>query len=119
MSLDPDTTVPKPGDVAADNASLLLAPVAFLLNLGLAYALVDVACVSGTRWALHLLHAICLLLALAGGYVAAGVLRRSDRDTAAGSRRHVIGLAGLLASGLFALVILAQWLPEFFVDPCR
>jgi hypothetical protein len=121
MSLDPRTRVPDSRWIAAEHAALLLPPTAFLLNLGVAYALVDPACVAGSRAALHLVHAVCLLLTIAGGVIARGLLRRSDGtppDTQ-GSNRRFLAVTGLLSSGLFVLVILAQWLPEFYVDPCQ
>jgi len=121
MGLDPDTSITRPGEIAAESAALLLPPVAFLTNLAVAYGLVDPVCLGGSRLMLLLAHGVCLLAALAGGVVAARVLHRAVTLPPAPSRSRscFIGRAALLSSGLFTLVILAQWIPELFVDPCR
>jgi hypothetical protein len=65
---------------------------------------------------------VCLALALVGGIVAFRVLGRAHQAPPSlplPSRSLFLGRAGLLSSALFVMVIIAQWIPELFIDPCR
>jgi cytochrome c biogenesis factor len=124
MTVDPRTPVPDAPEIRALWAGVLLAPVAFLLNLELAYAVVPHACLSQNRLPVHLVHLVCLVIALVGGAFA---LRswRSCGETWPGeeggpvSRSRFMAGLGLLLSVLFALVIVAQWIPSFVLSPCQ
>ena len=124
MTADPSTDVPEAADLRALWAGFLLAPIAFLLNLELAYALVPTACSSQNRLLVHGVHLVCLLIALTGGFFA---LRqwRSFGETWPGdeggrvSRSRFMAGIGLLLSALFALVIVAQWIPSLVLSPCQ
>src|SRR4051794_1626050 len=70
MTVDPRTDLPDAKELRALWTGLLLAPAAFLLNLEVAYAVVPTACASGTRLAVHVVHAVCLLLAALGALTA-------------------------------------------------
>jgi hypothetical protein len=103
---------------------LLVPPAAFLLNLELAYALVPAACGASTVAIVHLVHVVCLLLALGGGLLAwrtwkaLGVEWPGEEGGPVARSRFMAG-SGVLGSGLFALVILAQWIPSFVLSPCQ
>jgi hypothetical protein len=107
--------------------ALLAGPIAWSLRLLIGYPLVSVACEQGTSYLLHLVSATFLLLTLAGGAVGWWSYRRIRRgDRGAGQetddwtleRTRFLVLLSLLGSGLFALVIVAEWIPVFFTDPC-
>jgi hypothetical protein len=124
MTVDPRTEVPDASEIRALWMGLLAAPAAFLLNLEVAYALVPTACASGTVLIVHLVHLLCLSLALAGGLVAWRTWRRigmawpgEEGDKVARSR--FMAGSGVIGSALFALVILAQWIPSFVLSPCQ
>lgn len=124
MTVDPRTDVPDAREIRALWTGLLLAPAAFLLNLEVAYALVPAACASSTRVLVHLVHAVCLLLA-AFGVLTAGRMWRLTGETWPGeaggrlSRSRFMAGIGLLTSLLFVMVIVAQWIPSFVLNPCQ
>ena len=104
--------------------SILAPPLAFLLNLQLSYVLVSQACVTGRHLLLHLVPVGTLLLAVSGGVSAWYNWRRTGHagsTEAAGvlPRSRFMAATGLLTSGLFILVIVAQWLPNFLLHPCQ
>ena len=124
MTVDQRTDLPDAREIAALWTGLLLPPAAFLLNLEVAYALVPVACSSGATLPVHLVHLGCLILALVGGvfarrcWRATGSTWSGEEGGRLGRSRFMAGL-GLLVSALFALVIVAQWIPSFLLSPCQ
>ena len=103
---------------------MLAPPLAFLLNLQLSYVLVPQACITGQHLLLHLVPVGALLLAVGGGLSAWYNWRRmgyTGSTEAAGvlPRSRFMAATGLLTSGLFILVIVAQWLPNFLLNPCQ
>jgi hypothetical protein len=124
MTVDPRTDVPDARHLRALWAGLLLAPVAFLINLEVAYALVPPACVSHNLLPVHLTHLACLLLALVGLLTAwrSWSTVGTNWPGAAGdplARSRFMAGTGLLVSAMFLLVIVAQWIPSFVLDPCQ
>jgi hypothetical protein len=124
MGVDPRTDVPDARELRALWTGLLLAPIAFLLDLEVAYALVPTACSTRNQLPVHLSHFACLLLALFGGLTALRCWRLTGStwpgeagDPLARSR-FMAGL-GLLLSGFIVLVIIAMWIPSFILDPCQ
>ena len=102
---------------------VLAGPLAWLLGLTAQYSLVRVACAKGTMLPLHAVSVATLALALGGAAVGWREWRRTGRQwpgegdgTLPRSRFMVV--LGLLASAFFTLVILAQWLTNFFLNPC-
>lgn len=124
MTPDPRTDVPDAPEIRALWAGLLLAPTAFLLNLEVAYALVPTACSSQNRLLVHLVHLVCLLIAATGGFIAlrswrvGGETWPGEQGGRVGRSRFMAGL-GLMLSGFILLVLLAQWIPSFVLNPCQ
>ena len=98
----------------------ILGPLVFvLLNLELSYALTPWVCRTGD----HFLHARL------NGYPPArravrgvGPARRLHRDWLEDtviSRPGFMAMLGMLLSALGAVVILAQWLPMFYLSTCQ
>ena len=103
---------------------ILAGPLAFLLNLQLSYMLVHPVCVMAPRIILHLVPAGALLLTASGGVSAWRNWQRTGQaeSSQAGGvlpRSRFMAGVGLLTSGLFILVIVAQWLPNFILTPCQ
>jgi hypothetical protein len=124
MTVDPRTDVPDKGIIRALWAGVLVPPTAFLFNLEAAYALVPVACNAGTVLLVHLVHLVSLALAVVGGLLALRVWRRSGAAWPGGeggriSRTQFMAGLGILMSLMFTVVILAQWIPSFILDPCQ
>jgi hypothetical protein len=124
MTVDPRTDVPDAREIRALWTGLLLPPIAFLLDLEVAYALVPTACSSRNELPVHLAHLVCLLLAVFGGLTALrwwrlrGATWPGEEGGSLGRSRFMAGL-GLLLSALFILLIVAMWLPSFILDPCQ
>jgi hypothetical protein len=103
---------------------ILAGPLAFLLNLQLSYMLVQPVCVTAQHLVLHLVPIGALLLTAGGGVSAWRSWRRTGQveSSKAGGvlpRSRFMAGVGLLTSGLFLFVIVAQWLPNFILSPCQ
>ena len=123
MPIDTDIRVEDETGIASQWLANLLAPIAFLIELEVAYMLVPRACEAGNLLPVHLAHAGALLLGLAGGFFAwrewqTWVNQRSTDMGERAVRSRFMARVGLLTSGGFVLVILALWLPSFLLDPC-
>lgn len=104
---------------AAQWFAVVAPPLAWAAQQQLAYQWVPSACTTGATAPLHLVHAAALLVTISAGIVA---WRERGRQPAAEppapERHRFVTLFGVLTSGLFTLVILAQWLPQWFFGPC-
>ncbi|HET9465442.1 MAG TPA: hypothetical protein VFO71_07930 [Gemmatimonadales bacterium] len=124
MPIDTATRLPDGTGIPAQWAGNLLPPIAFLLELEIAYLLVPWACKAGMVLPVHLAHAAALLLALTGAVIAWRQWRRwsriptSDGPAPEARSRFMAELAMLVSAG-FTLVILALWLPTFWLHPCQ
>jgi hypothetical protein len=124
MTVDSRTEIRDARELRALWAGLLLAPAAFLLNLEVAYALVPTACSTGTRLLVHVVHLVCLLLAAAGDLIAWRSWRSTGETWPGGaggrlSRSRFMAGVGLLLSLFIVMVIVAQWIPSFVLNPCQ
>jgi hypothetical protein len=124
MAVDPRTDVPDKGVIRALWIGLLVPPTAFLFNLEVAYALVPTACSMRAAVLVHLVHLISLALAIFGGVVAWRTWQTSGAIWPAGeggrtSRTQFMAGVGVLTALMFTVVILAQWIPSFILDPCQ
>ena len=105
---DPRTDIAGGRRIAALWTGLLLAPLALLTGLELAYLLVRPGCTRGTMLPQHTAHAAVLLIALIGVAIAWRAHRRSG---------EFMATLGVATSVLFVLVIIAQWVPTFLIHP--
>ena len=91
-----------------------LAPVAWTAHNLLSAAFVSPACAWPAGVAvLHAITALTVAMALAGALVGARLYVATTTDGA-----RFVGGAGSLLGVLFALVILAEGVPNFVLDPC-
>jgi hypothetical protein len=95
-------------------AGVLGAPLAWSLQLQVGYALVPWVCRHQVHWVLPALTVLFVLIAVACGLLS---WRDFHRSGPAG-RTRFLGALGLMTSSLFGLVILAQGIAWFFIDPC-
>ena len=121
--IDPRTDVRDPGRIAALWTGVLLAPTAFMISLALGYVLVQPSCAQGTTLPVHGAHAACLALALLGVVVAWRCWHEEGHEWpgesgGAGARSRFLAGLGLAHSGLFVLVLAAQWVPTLALHPC-
>lgn len=98
-------------------------PLFWAARLSSSYALVPFACRTGWVGLLNLVTGAALLGALVAGAVAwkrwrdVGGGTEVDADGRA-ARTRFMGLVGVLSSGFFFLVILAEGIGNFLIDPC-
>ena len=103
--------------------SVLLGPSAALVNQGIIYIAMIWACGPGSSLALHLIPLLCLAAAVAAGFIAYADWTRVGRGVqvdgaTVDDRSRFLALAGMGASALSALVIVAQWVAIFVFGPC-
>jgi hypothetical protein len=120
---EPRETFSRPGGILALWAGLLVAPVAWLTQMQVAYMVVTLDCSAGTA-PLHVTTVVALVAAAAGGYVAWLEWRRAGpawpgEGAGAVSRSRFMAALGLLTSAMFFVVILAQGVATFILDPCQ
>lgn len=104
-------------------AGVLVAPMAFLSNLQANYTLTQKLCPGGRTSLLHCTTLFFLLLALAGGLIAWSNWTRAGREWPDESaervmRNRLLAAVGVMISLLSALIIIAQWIPQFIFNPC-
>ena len=105
-------------------AGVLIAPLAFLLNLQVNYTLTQKLCPGRRPLILHVLTLCFLLLASGGGLIAWRNWARAGREWANESedntvRNRFLAIIGLMISLLCVLIIVALWIPQFIFDPCQ
>jgi hypothetical protein len=102
--------------------AIIIGPIAWLVYLQTAYALVPWACRRPTGGLIALLAAGVLALALSSAGLAAAwqAWRRVDRTEGgtAVARVRFMALTGIGTSALFVLVVVAGMLPLLLLAPC-
>ena len=94
---------------AAVITGLALAPMAWFVSMEVNFALAPMACTGQGKSTLLLVSAAALILALAGILVA-----WTQRDV-----RRRMAFSGAVMSALFALVIIAQAIPNVLLRGCE
>jgi hypothetical protein len=103
--------------------AVLTGPIAFLVNLQVNYMLVDWSCGTGNDWALHVTHAVALVVTLAAAWLGRTLwtqLGGTQPDSAGGSaaRSRLLAVLGTLGSVLFAVSVVAQWITVMVLGAC-
>jgi len=99
-------------------AGLFAGPAAWIVNTEINYALAARACGSGFP-IVPLVSAAMLIPALAGGILSWRAWQGVDPDAAGGAPDRLLATAGVLASLLFACVILIQGTAGLVFDGCE
>jgi uncharacterized protein involved in cysteine biosynthesis len=103
-------------------ASIVIAPLVYLTNLSIAYALVPVACDTQRGLPLHLANGITLVLMLAALALAWHVRSASPQLQTAPDdvpdRNRFLSTIGLCVSSLLVLAVVAQWSAQWILSPC-
>ena len=102
---------------------MLLPPAAWAVQLQTVYLTSDYGCRSGVFLPNHLVSVFAVLASIAGGAIAWGCWLEAGKgwraeDAGALSRSRFMAIIGMLESGLFTLLIFAQWLPTLLGVPC-
>jgi len=103
--------------------ALLVAPSLALLNLSIVYALVVPACAEQSTLPLHFFSVASLLLCLLFAYMAWHHWRQhvpspEAPEDDAPVRHDFLPAVAALSAFLSALVIVAQWIPQWVLSPC-
>lgn len=113
------------GHALAQWASIILAPLLFLANLSLMYALVPLACGTQSSTSLHVANAVTLALTLIAWLLAWQSLRSSaDAGIRVGvpgddvHRSHFLSRVGVWVSAIVAWAIVLQWAAQWILAPC-
>lgn len=106
-------------------AGVLAGPVAFLLLLTVNYVYVEWACARSRWWPMHVAAALALAVTVLAlllswrNWVAAGRVWPTDDEPGSASRARFLAALGVLTSGGFVLVMIAQWIPVMILGPCQ
>lgn len=106
--------ISKSGDEKGDAYAwlgMLGPPTLWLINFQIIYARVMPACASGTKIGLVISSIIFLALIIGCGFLAFGELGAN------GARKFMAQL-GLMSTGLFALITIAQTIATLLMDAC-
>lgn len=123
---DTRTRIPDARHIMAQALAVLVPPLATLAGMQAGYAVVDVFCRNGHNpgGAVHAVRAVTLAVILGAGVLAwrewdlVGMhLPGNGGDQAA--RARLLSWIGVFSAALFSLVVIAQWLPAFFLDFCQ
>ncbi len=105
-------------------AGVLGAPVLWAFQLTLAYTIVPWVCRGHHVDVLHVMSIVFLLAGIACGMLCVmewkrlGRERTMDDEGGAVGRVHFLSVLGMSSSLLFCIVIIAQALASFFINPC-
>ena len=102
---------------------VLLPPIAWAVQMQTNYTLASFECHGGSRTPVFLIAAVALLVTLATGTVAVFNFQRvralwNDNESGIGSRQAFLAALGVLTSGMFSLVIIAQGVATMMIHPC-
>lgn len=97
--------------------ALFAGPVAFAVAELTSYSLAPTACAAGTKWMLHLVSVLTLLVSLGGALLARSVGR--DLPEEGSGRARFMALAGTAMGLGFALAIAALEVPNVVLRVCQ
>lgn len=103
---------------------VLAGPLLWFTHQQVSLLLVRWACAGGGVLSLHIVTLCALLLTLGTGALAWRSWRwigpgGSAEDADVSSRSRFMSLMGIFSSGLFGLLIIAQGIPNFILNPCH
>lgn len=105
-----------PPNIAPLWVGIVAVPAVWGILLQAVYSLAPVACAHHRLWVLHTLHIAGLILVAIGGAICLRYWKRRGDDQS--DRTRFLASWGLLSSALFFLLILAQTIAGWMLDPC-
>lgn len=97
----------------------LTAPIAWAIQFLIIYALVPHVCKVGASKSLHITSLTFIVIGIVAGILSWWNL--GQREHSFEEERESItflGRLGIMTSAMFTLIMLAQVIPTFFIDPC-
>jgi hypothetical protein len=98
---------------------VLAGPILWFVQMEANFVLVRETCGTGRLNLLRGITVASAIIAMLAAMLAWRNFRTSANAADNPGLRRFMGSLGILVSLLFALVILAQGLPTFFIDPCK
>ena len=103
--------------------ALLGGPVAFQLHLVVNYMVVQGLCEREMEWPVHVVTVLALALCALAGWQGWRLRSQTGEHLVASGlsrleRTRFVANVGLLATGLFTTIILAQWIGFLILSPC-
>ena len=102
---------------------ILAGPIVWLISFEAIFALAPWACIFQNKLALYLISLVALVLAAVSGFVAFREWKTLRKEAApiddSLPRSQSMALGGILMSGMFFLVILAQAIPAVVLSACE
>jgi len=104
--------------------TMFAGPFAWACDLGFSYVLQQHTCSTGHHYVLHVITVVCALIALTG--LAAGIAaykripeEANDHGMRPMDRTHFQVLFGMVFSITFTVVIVAEEVPRWILNPCQ
>ena len=114
--------VTHPQAAIAHWASIVIAPVVYLTNLSVAYALVPLACDTQHDLPVHLANGITFVLMLVALALAWRTRQANPRPPGTADddvdRNRFLSTIGLCVSALLVLGVAGQWSAQWVLSPC-
>jgi hypothetical protein len=114
--------VTHPRAALAHWVSIVIAPVVYLANLSIAYALVPFACDTQRDFPVHLANGVTFALMLVALALAWRSRRASPRPPGTADddvdRDRFLSTIGLCISALLVLAVAGQWSAQWVLSPC-
>ena len=114
--------VSEPPRALAHWASIVVAPIVYLANLSIAYALVPLACDTQHDLPVHLANGLTFMLLLAALALAWRARIASPRPPAIAddetSRDRFLSTIGVCLCSLLLLAVAGQWSAQWMLSPC-
>jgi hypothetical protein len=111
------------GNDTLEWVGILAGPSAWLTQFLINYALVREACIGHHNLALHVVSGVFFAVVVAAGILSTRYFFKTREFSAASeklpARSHFMAALGILSSSLYTLIILAQAIPSFILDPCQ
>ena len=104
--------------------TMFAGPSAWACDLGFSYVLAQHACSTGHHYVLHVITFVCAAIALSGfaaGWTVYNVLPEEAREEGVRpiDRAHFQIVFGIVFSLAFTVVIVAEAVPRWILNPCQ
>jgi hypothetical protein len=99
--------------------AVLASPAAWFINLEANYALASLTCLWQWKAVALFVSAATFAVAVGSGLISWGQWRRLAGDGPADSRARGMAVGGAVLGSMFAVVIIAQAIPNFMLAGCQ
>jgi len=119
MALNTDNAVDRPWRDLGLWLGMVGPPTIWLIQFQTVYMLVYPACGAQHNFVIHVTCFIFLLVVAAFGLSPLRTWRNAaSAPDKVGRTRSFMAIVGVMSTALFLLLVIAQWIAAFIVDPC-